>query len=162
MLSERRKEAHSRHLEELRRQAYYYQSEPHPSQIAHAQQVLKRGIDEDWQTSVQRYPEVLEYYFSLVELTLPREDEPSVKDPPLSALSGNRKIGRRPPQEAIAPGPFHAPLEPLPPRHTITPPPPPPTQGMGRRTPGPRPRTDRRSLRPPPPPTSYYAGQGHW
>ncbi|KAL2108803.1 hypothetical protein VUR80DRAFT_3343 [Thermomyces stellatus] len=167
VLSERRKEAHSRHLEELRRRAYYYNhSEPHPSEIAHAQQVLKRGIDEDWQTSVQRYPEVLEYFFSLVELSLPREDEPAVKDPPLSALNGSRKAGRRPPPpppEAIAPGPYHSPLEPLPPRNTITPPPPPPTQGMGRRTPGPAPRAERRSLRPPPPASSFYAGHGpHW
>lgn len=180
MLSERRKEAHSRHLEDLRRQAYYaYNSEPHPSQIAHAQSVLKRGIDEDWQTSVQRYPEVLEYFFSLVELTLPDESEPSVKDPPLSALSGGRKFGRRHAPEPIAPGPFHAPIDAvpprhapidaMPPRHTITPPP--PTQGMsmgmGRRTPGPPGppgpprRAERRGLRPPAPPPSFYAGPGH-
>lgn len=47
---------------------------------------LKRGVDEDWQTSVQRYPEVLQYFYSLVELSLPGDDDPMVKDPPLSAL----------------------------------------------------------------------------
>lgn len=171
MLSERRKEAHTRHLEEIRQRAYhYYRSEPDPREISHAQSVLKRGIDEDWQTSVQRYPEVLEYFFSLVELTLPQEDEPSVKDPPLSALTGSRKMARRHPPEPIAPGPFYPPaLEALPPRHTITPPMPPPTQRLGRRTPGPpappgppaMPRADRRSVRPPPPPSSYYAGPNH-
>ncbi|PHH70177.1 hypothetical protein CDD82_7291 [Ophiocordyceps australis] len=76
--------------------AYYrYNAPPHPSQIADAQAVLKRGIDEDWQASVQRYPEVLEYYFALVELVLPADDDAAVKDPPLSALSGNRKATRR-------------------------------------------------------------------
>lgn len=33
--------------------------------MAAAQQAFKNGIDEDWQASVQRYPEVLQYYYSL-------------------------------------------------------------------------------------------------
>jgi len=36
---------------------------------------------------VQRYPEVLEYFFGLVRLDLPSEEDASVKDPPLSALA---------------------------------------------------------------------------
>ncbi|KAA8570542.1 hypothetical protein EYC84_002806 [Monilinia fructicola] len=72
---------------------YYYNARPHPSEIAQADSELKRGIDEDWRASVQRYPEVLEYFFSLVELSLPSDDEPGVRDPPLSALGGGgRKV----------------------------------------------------------------------
>lgn len=179
VLSERRKEAHSQHIESIRHAAYYkYQTTPHPNELAHAQQILKRGLDEDWRTSVQRYPEVLEYFFSLVELTLPREDEACVKDPPLSALNGSRK-GRRPPPDFIPPGPmatgpvpppgpYYPPIEAMPHRNTVTPPPP-PTQGRGRRTPGPPgppgppQRMDRRGSARPPPPTTYYGGPGaHW
>ncbi|SPO05964.1 uncharacterized protein DNG_08653 [Cephalotrichum gorgonifer] len=158
VLSERRKAAHSEHLDSLQQAAYYnYRPAPHQSEIAHAQQVLKRGIDEDWQTSVQRYPEVLQYFFSLVELTVPPEDDPAVKDPPLSALSGSRKVTRRP--ATIANGPFHPPPETMRDRRTPPPPPPMPMQGMGRRTPRPPSRGERRNSRlPPPPPTTYYAG----
>ncbi|PFH61980.1 hypothetical protein XA68_15642 [Ophiocordyceps unilateralis] len=98
LLAERRKNAHTIHLDQMAAHAFYhYNAPPHPNQIADAQAGLKRGIDEDWQASVQRYPEVLEYYFGLVELTLPADDEPTVKDPPLSALNGHhhRKAGRR-------------------------------------------------------------------
>ena len=37
---------------------------------------------------MQRYPEVLEYFYGLVDLNLPSDDEPGVRDPPLSALGG--------------------------------------------------------------------------
>jgi hypothetical protein len=44
---------------------------------------------------VQRYPEVLEYFYSLVEMSLPNDDDVAVRDPPLSALSGARKQRQR-------------------------------------------------------------------
>jgi hypothetical protein len=82
-------------LDRITANAYYqYNSRPHPSHIAEAEAKLKRGIDEDWQASVQRYPEVLEYFYGLVELTLPSDSEACIKDPPLSALNGNRKPPR--------------------------------------------------------------------
>lgn len=98
---------------------------------------------------MQRYPEVLEYFYSLVELTLPDDNEPAVKDPPLSALSGgSRKAGRRlAPGTTIVSGPSLA-HEPLP-RRT----PPPPLEP--RRTPAPR--GGRRYAPPAPGPTTYYA-----
>ncbi|KAH8681138.1 hypothetical protein BX600DRAFT_13059 [Xylariales sp. PMI_506] len=96
LLTERRKTQHAAYLEQIKQHAYhYYQAPPHPSEIAHAQTNLKRGIDEDWQASVQRYPEVLQYFYSLVDLTVPNDDEPAVKDPPLSAMNGSRKPHRR-------------------------------------------------------------------
>jgi hypothetical protein len=84
------------HIEQITQRAYrYYRGPPHPSEIAAAQLQLKRGVDEDWQASVQRYPEVLEYFYSLVTVHLPSDSASAVKDPPLSALNGSRKNSRR-------------------------------------------------------------------
>lgn len=153
LLTERRKAAHTAHLDRIGRHAFYhYQAPPHPNEITAAQAQLKRGIDEDWQASVQRYPEVLEYFYSLVDLTLPDDNEAAVKDPPLSALSGSRKAGRRgtgPP--TIGSGASIQERASLP-RHRT----PPPLEPMRepRRTPAPRER--RRYAPPPPAPGSYY------
>ncbi|KAI0888884.1 uncharacterized protein GGS22DRAFT_64274 [Annulohypoxylon maeteangense] len=161
LLTERRKAAHSSHLERLTAHAYhYYHAPPHPNEIAAAQATLKRGIDEDWQSSVQRYPEVLEYFYSLVELTLPTDDEPAVKDPPLSALSGSRKASRRAQSTAtIAGEPFQERERSVNPLARRTPPPP----QIERRTPGPphnplAPSQRRHSTFRPPtaPPTAYF------
>ncbi|KFY74631.1 hypothetical protein V499_05378 [Pseudogymnoascus sp. VKM F-103] len=91
VLTTRRRDSHSMHIAHLTERAlYYYGTRPHPTEIAAANAELKRGIDEDWRASVQRYPEVLEYFYSLVTFTLPRDDDSAVKDPPLSALTGAR------------------------------------------------------------------------
>jgi hypothetical protein len=84
------------------RALYYYNARPHPSEVQAAEIELKRGIDDDWKSSVQRYPEVLEYFYGLVDLNLPGDDEPGVRDPPLSALGGvgagrERKVRLREP-----------------------------------------------------------------
>ncbi|QSZ29976.1 hypothetical protein DSL72_004494 [Monilinia vaccinii-corymbosi] len=95
VLITRRKDEHDSQMHRItERAAYYYNARPHPSEVAAAELELKRGIDEDWRASVQRYPEVLEYFFSLVELSLPGDDDPGVRDPPLSALGGGggRKV----------------------------------------------------------------------
>ncbi|CAG8960734.1 hypothetical protein HYFRA_00002270 [Hymenoscyphus fraxineus] len=101
MLTTRRKDQHAQILRQINeRAAYYYNARPHPSEIAHADAELKRGIDDDWKQSVQRYPEVLEYFYGLVDLNLPHDEDPAVRDPPLSALgggSGARKVRVRSP-----------------------------------------------------------------
>jgi hypothetical protein len=177
LLTDRRKEEHSAQLERLQAHAYqFYGGPPHPSEMAQAQAQLKRGIDEDWQNSVRRYPEVLEYFYGLVELGLPADDEPFVKDPPLSAL-GSRKTHRR----SITAGTLVAAGDGADggvgggfrgmPRATRTPPPP---IGMEWRTPGPAmgmgmgmgmeprmptappPGGPRRGMFRPPPPASYF------
>ncbi|KAH6716964.1 hypothetical protein BKA61DRAFT_477259 [Leptodontidium sp. MPI-SDFR-AT-0119] len=107
MLTTRRKDQHAQTIHRItERAAYYYRARPHPSEIAAADAELKRGIDEDWKASVQRYPEVLEYFYGLVDLNLPSDDEPGVRDPPLSALGGvgvgrerERKVRLREPSE---------------------------------------------------------------
>ncbi|KAL2889596.1 hypothetical protein HOO65_020138 [Ceratocystis lukuohia] len=144
-LTERRKTAHAAHLDRITSHAYYhYQSPPHPNEMVAAQATLKRGIDQDWQASVQRYPEVLEYFFGLVELTLPGDAEPGVKDPPSNALTGGRKAGRRP-TNIQAGHMYDADMALPPPRQGSTPPhaqmmvrrPISPHANVGRRTPGP-------------------------
>ncbi|CZT43746.1 uncharacterized protein RSE6_03826 [Rhynchosporium secalis] len=89
MLTTRRKEQHAASIHRITEAtAYYYRVRPHPSEIAAADALLKRGIDEDWKAAVQRYPEVLEYFYGLVDLNLPGDSDPGVRDPPLSALGG--------------------------------------------------------------------------
>jgi hypothetical protein len=55
------------------------------TQIAEAHAELKRGIDADWRASVLRYPEVLDYFYSLVELRLPDDHSREVVEPPFAA-----------------------------------------------------------------------------
>jgi len=90
-LTTRRKALHAITLARINERAYHYHRlPPHPSEIRTAEDDLKRGIDEDWKASVQRYPEVLEYFYGLVELSLPGEEEIRVSDPPLSAMAGGK------------------------------------------------------------------------
>jgi hypothetical protein len=53
-------------------------------QIAEAHAELKRGIDADWRASVLRYPEVLDYFYSLIDLRLPSDRSPRVVEPPFA------------------------------------------------------------------------------
>lgn len=62
------------------------------AQIAEAHHELKRGVDADWRASVLRYPEVLDYFYSLVELKLPSERSPRVVEPPF-AVAGYQDAG---------------------------------------------------------------------
>ncbi|RFU77853.1 serine threonine phosphatase [Trichoderma arundinaceum] len=157
-LAERRKTAHSAHLDHITAHAFYhYNAPPHPNQIAEAQATLKRGIDEDWQASVQRYPEVLEYFYSLIELTLPADDEAAVKNPPLTAppRKPSRRAGSISASAGSAPPPAIAPPSSFHDREAL----------MERRTPAPPAASrDRRTFRPPPPShhpsASYYAPFG--
>jgi hypothetical protein len=136
---------------------HYYHAPPHPTQVAEAQASLKRGIDEDWQASVQRYPEVLEYFFGLVELTLPAEDEPAVKEPPLGSLASSRKVNRRsgnpPPGAPAAIGPPGYRGDPG--QMQMHPQEPPPMPRSDRRTPGPGMRRPNYGAVPPPMPGGY-------
>lgn len=159
LLADRRKQAHTAHLDRITNHAYhFYHAPPHPNEIAAAQAALKRGIDEDWQASVQRYPEVLEYFYSLVELTLPPDDDQAVRDPPLSALSGSRKASRRSggfaPPVASGPSVEYA-------RRT-----PPPLAAPSRGGRGPTPGPPGREQRYPAPygrsPSGFYAGPPHY
>ncbi|KAI0850769.1 hypothetical protein F5Y00DRAFT_232018 [Daldinia vernicosa] len=56
---------------------------------------IKEQVNASWRSAVQSFPETLEYFYSLVEVTLPSDDDPAVKDPPLSTLSGSKKHSRQ-------------------------------------------------------------------
>lgn len=95
-LTSTRKAAHSAYLASLPNYSIYMQYSGHPPihpmyidnlqrQIAEAHAELKRGIDADWRASILRYPEVLDYFYSLVELRLPSERSPRVVEPPFAA-----------------------------------------------------------------------------
>jgi len=95
-LTSTRKAAHSAYLASLPHYSIYMQFSGHPPihpmnidnlqrQIAEAHAELKRGIDADWRASVLRYPEVLDYFYSLVELRLPSERSLRVVEPPFAA-----------------------------------------------------------------------------
>ncbi|KAF4948625.1 hypothetical protein FGADI_9529 [Fusarium gaditjirri] len=51
-----------------------------------AEKLEYEGSNEVEQSADVDLPEVLDYYFGLVELTLPGEDEPAVRDPPLGTV----------------------------------------------------------------------------
>ncbi|KAG6099189.1 hypothetical protein E4U30_006975 [Claviceps sp. LM220 group G6] len=83
----RKKEAHAIHMQQMAaHNAYHYNAPPLPTQILEAEAELKRAIDQAWQASLQRYPEVLEYFFSLAQVTLPEEHDLVVQEPPLFDL----------------------------------------------------------------------------
>ncbi|KAI9665606.1 MAG: hypothetical protein M1829_005686 [Trizodia sp. TS-e1964] len=81
-LSSNRQAQHAAHIAALQRDAAYYYNRPvNPIDIQNADFELKRGIDEDWRTSVRRYPEVLDYFYNLVKMSLPSDQSPKVLDP---------------------------------------------------------------------------------
>jgi hypothetical protein len=95
-LTSTRKAAHGAYLNSLPNYSIYMQYSGHPPihpmyvdnlqrQIAEAHAELKRGIDADWRASVLRYPEVLDYFYGLVELRLPSDRSPRVIEPPFAA-----------------------------------------------------------------------------
>lgn len=165
-MSDRRKAQHRQQIESIRAYAYHhYGAPPHPTDIEAADAQLKAGIDEDWRNSVQRYPEVLEYFFSLVEVSLPTENDPSVKGLPLSTLPLPRHVNRRsqsrPPPGNVISGSAHnggTPTEAVPPRISRgrTPPAIEPARG---RTPGPLSESRYHRLMPAPARSSYN-GEG--
>ncbi|KAH8730919.1 hypothetical protein GQ44DRAFT_700085 [Phaeosphaeriaceae sp. PMI808] len=91
-----RKTAHSAYLASLPHYDIYMRYSGRPpiphiytttlqSQIAEAHAELKRGIDADWRASVLRYPEVLDYFYSLIDLRLPNDRSQEVIQPPFAA-----------------------------------------------------------------------------
>lgn len=56
------------------------------SQIAEAHAEFKRGIDLDWKASVLRYPETLDYFYSLVDLRIPSDEDMRGARPPFAAV----------------------------------------------------------------------------
>ncbi|EGP92566.1 uncharacterized protein MYCGRDRAFT_28154, partial [Zymoseptoria tritici IPO323] len=87
-----RMDAHRAYLQTLPYYTLYHRFSGNPpldpaqfhlvhSQIQRANQILQQGVDQDWRTSCQRYPQVLDYYFSLAEVVLPDHRDPRIFDP---------------------------------------------------------------------------------
>ncbi|CAK1357495.1 hypothetical protein CB0940_07775 [Cercospora beticola] len=55
------------------------------SQINAAHHTLQQGVDQDWRTSCMQYPQVLDYYFNLVNVRLPNDNDPMIADPRFGA-----------------------------------------------------------------------------
>lgn len=94
-LAAARKATHSAYLSSLPFYSIYMKYSGHPplsptqlanlqAQISDAHAELKRGIDADWRASTLRYPEILSYFYSIVELQLPGERSAAVTQPPFS------------------------------------------------------------------------------
>ena len=94
-LAQIRKQARAAYLENLPNYDTYMRYSGHPpipeslvstlqSQIAEAHAEMKRGTDADWRASILRYPVVLDYFYSLVELRLPSDSSDAVVDPPFA------------------------------------------------------------------------------
>ncbi|GAB7366204.1 hypothetical protein MBLNU230_g7764t1 [Neophaeotheca triangularis] len=50
-------------------------------QFAHADSTLRRAIDEDWRLSCLKYPQVLDYFFGLLEVEFPAQEDERVRRP---------------------------------------------------------------------------------
>ena len=62
------------------------------SQISSANHTLQQGVDQDWRTACMQYPQVLDYYFSLIQVRLPRDDDIAITDP---RFGGSKEPPRR-------------------------------------------------------------------
>ena len=61
-------------------------------QISQAQDIYKSGVDQDWQRSCMKYPDVLDHFFALVEIDFPGDGDSSIQDPRFGgAGKGTRK-----------------------------------------------------------------------
>jgi hypothetical protein len=89
ILTSIRKQGHSAYLASLPNYDIYMRYSGRPpispiyvatlqAQIQESHAELKRGIDADWRASVLRYPVVLDYFYSLVELRIPSDQSPRV------------------------------------------------------------------------------------
>ena len=66
------------------------------SEINRAQTTFQAGVDDDWRRSCLKYPEVLDYYFSLVEVGFPDDRDAIVSDPRFGgSINGTRKLKAR-------------------------------------------------------------------
>jgi hypothetical protein len=81
-----RKQAHAAYLAYLPNYEIYMRYSGHPpihpiyvstlqTQISEAHAELKRGIDTDWRVCVLQYPEILDYFYSLVSVRLPDQHD---------------------------------------------------------------------------------------
>ncbi|KAJ6780984.1 hypothetical protein PWT90_07723 [Aphanocladium album] len=108
IISEPCKDAYSEHLDTIKATCYaQYHCPPTPAHFRRAEAEYRCNIDRAWSLAVKRYPEVLDYFYSLVHVSLPDDDDPAVRRPPLDRLADLEHAERR----ALVPR-YDAPQEP--------------------------------------------------
>ncbi|KAF2725930.1 hypothetical protein K431DRAFT_280663 [Polychaeton citri CBS 116435] len=115
-LKAQRVEQHNAYLQTLPCYSLYHQYNGHPpmhpfqlqalhNQISQANAIFKQGVDEDWRRSCMRYPDVLDYYFSMVTVNFPEDKDPAVRNPVFGQpLERTRKIKARRDEEVMGGG----------------------------------------------------------
>lgn len=61
----------------------YYNSTRYFEELSREEANLKHNINKAWKASVQRYPEVLKYFYSLVDISRPSDSDVCVTSPPI-------------------------------------------------------------------------------
>ena len=59
--------------------------------VANGQHAYRLGVDEDWRHCCQQYPEVLGYFFGLVDLKVPDNRDSAVARPVFGAEAAGRR-----------------------------------------------------------------------
>ncbi|KAL1305558.1 hypothetical protein AAFC00_007165 [Neodothiora populina] len=72
-----------------------HQLENLKAQIHQAWEHMHRTLDKDWQNCLQKYPELLDYYFSLVKLEVPEEQDTRVEHPMINQGEKKRRRDKR-------------------------------------------------------------------
>ncbi|OAA68971.1 hypothetical protein ISF_03346 [Cordyceps fumosorosea ARSEF 2679] len=74
--------AYARHRDVIRAtyRAKCPPEDPEPN-YRNAERIYRKNIDEAWSLAVLRYPEVLDYFFSLVHISLPDDQDPVLQQP---------------------------------------------------------------------------------
>ncbi|KAF1349664.1 hypothetical protein BDV97DRAFT_172731 [Delphinella strobiligena] len=64
-------------------------------QMRQAYEHMHRTLDKDWQNCLQKYPELLDYYFSLVSVECPDEEDVRVEHPTITNGEKKRKKDKK-------------------------------------------------------------------
>lgn len=113
MLVEPCKDAHALRLDQLAAQSLYHHgpgARPARAAIDRAHGEYRHNVNRAWRCAVQRYPEVLDYFFSVVHLSVPADNDPAVRNPPYTKLGTLRTASRRRPVTTSEPRPPQFPI----------------------------------------------------
>lgn len=65
------------------------------AEMGHARARHQQRIDQDWRGVCLRYPEVLDYYFAMVEYSVPHPDDAMLTDPQFGRPVDQRRLKAR-------------------------------------------------------------------
>lgn len=71
------------------------------SQMRQALDIYQKNLNSDWAISLQQYPKMLDYYFSLVYLAEPDDDDDRVVNPIVGATGGEDKRKKSKKEKAV-------------------------------------------------------------